>query len=69
LRGKHGHLETPPRLEKKRCACEPVHFLIEQDSVRFNIDRDAAERVGLRIRSRMLDSAKRVIARRAIAKP
>jgi hypothetical protein len=46
-----------------------VHFLIEQDSVRFNIDRDAAERVGLRIRSRMLDSAKRVIARRAIAKP
>jgi hypothetical protein len=46
-----------------------IHFLIEQDAVRFNVDLDSVEKSGLRIRSRMLDSAKKVIARRSIHKP
>ena len=46
-----------------------IHFLIEQEAVRFNIDLDMVEKSGLRIRSRMLDSAKKVIARRSIHKP
>lgn len=46
-----------------------IHFLIEQEAVRFNIDLDMVEKSGLRIRSRMLDSAKKVIARRSIHEP